>query len=256
MNDDIKKEPTNRYSTRLRTSLRHINYAEDYSEFNYDSESSDDNRIYSRRINLNTSLSKNRKRRKIFNEKDSSVYIKLDRNSNNYETEINDNSHLEDIQNDNENIQEIEDDNDTMNENEIENVDEINTNKNNQNCINIKEEDINNNNLSNSTETNRYNTRYNTRSHYKKLIVNPVSAETTKKSQNISNINYIKSLNEDDIEEYLKNKNNIHIDNENENNENTNQSGEERNENRTLIEEDVGSKIIEDDLENSFGKYI
>jgi len=240
MNDDIKQEPTNRYSTRLRNSLRHINYAEDYPEFNYNSESSDDNRIFSRRINLNTSLAKNRKRRKIYNEKNSLMYTKLDRNSDNYE---NDNDQRDNINsNNNENLEEIDDDNDTINENEIENVDEISTDNNNQ---------IGSNNLTNSTESNHYNTRYNTRSHHKKLVVKSISAETTDESQNID---YIKSLNEDDSDEFLNNKNDSDNDENNENNENGN--NEVINENHSMNNEDAGSKIIEDDLENSFGNYI
>ncbi|ORX44975.1 AAA-domain-containing protein [Piromyces finnis] len=241
MNDDIKQENTNRYSTRLRTSHRQINYAEDYSELNYDSESSDDNRIYSRRINLNSNLSKSRKRRKIYNEKDSSIFIKLERDTNNYNN-CNNNDNIQDNNlNDNENVRETEDDNDTVNESVIEDV-ENNINKNNQNN-NINEAKSSNISLSNSTKLNHHNTRYNTFSHYKE-IVKPISS-------------YIKSSNEGDYNEYMKRKNNNDNEYNNENgysedvNDNKNQS-EARNDNQLPNNKDLKSKIIEDDLENSF----
>jgi len=276
MDDDIKQESTNRYSSRLRNSLPHINYAEDYSDFNYNSESSEDG-IYSRRL----SLSRNRKRRKIYNGKDSLMYLNLNRNGTNYENdEMPNNDNESDNDNDNrlngnQSIQDIEDDNDTVNENEIENVDEIGNNNiqenkdigiNGQDDVKkikkeIEQDDINlikrNNNEvngisksyeSNSTESNHYNTRYNTRSHYKKIIIKNSSTETTEESQNIPGINYMNNL-------IVKNSNYFANENKNKNIENVerNNSVEVRHKNQSGNAENVNTKVIEDDLENSFG---
>ncbi|ORX84434.1 AAA-domain-containing protein [Anaeromyces robustus] len=255
MNDNIKKEETkNKYSTRLRNSLPHINYAEDYADLNYDDfESSDDNRIYSR---LNTSLSRNRKRRKIYTEKENPVYIKINRNTNTYKSMLRNRTNNDDQ--DNNNFHEIEDDeidnddNDTINENEIENVDEIRhdnvitnnieiDNKEEENQEEINNKDSNNvikstNNENEYTEPNHYNTRYNTRSHFKKINVKLSSVETTTgDNENIENDS------EDFMDDKKRNRNemnHIHI-------------MEEKNK-MQISKNDISTKVIEDDLENSF----
>jgi len=270
MSNNIQGESTNRYSSRLRNSLPHINYAEDYTEFNYDSDSSDESALY-----INPNIQRNRKRRKIYNEKENSVYFNLNENhSSNYRRMLRSSRKIDDqeieVINDNDSIQVIDNEEGIEDDNEIDNEDDnkddnkddndsINENDNDDNCT-IDENEIesmdeitneqineiegndsnsdNNDNINEdldivrgNTELNNelpetydsksnkliYNTRYNTRSHDKKLIIKPISIEAIEDGPSITNI---KALEMDDIQ--------------------------------TSNTENISSKIIEDDLENSF----
>jgi len=274
MSNNIQGESTNRYSSRLRNSLPHINYAEDYTEFNYDSDSSDESALY-----INPNIQRNRKRRKIYNEKENSVYFNLNENhSSNYRRMLRSSRKIDDqeieVINDNDSIQVIDNEEGIEDDNEIDNEDDnkddnkddndsINENDNDDNCT-IDENEIesmdeitneqineiegndsnsdNNDNINEdldivrgNTELNNelpetydsksnkliYNTRYNTRSHDKKLIIKPISIEAIEDGPSITNI---KALEMDDIQ--------------------------------TSNTENISSKIIEDDLENSFGNIL